>query len=113
MQTFTRLLPLFLAAVLATGCYGPKQARQSYVTEHTITDDRARQAILDGCIYPGFPAVHIQGAIGRPTRVNTTTYQGGRAEQWVYRFNRATYVYVRNGEVTAIQNRGGATLRCK
>jgi hypothetical protein len=56
----------------------------------------------------GMTAAQVRAVAGRPLHVNSTTYEGGVEEQWVY---RQQYVYLSNGVVRAIQNTTHRPLR--
>lgn len=55
----------------------------------------------------GMGALAVVAAWGQPTDVNTTTTSAGEEDQWVYspcETCKSSYVYLKNGVVTAIQN---------
>lgn len=60
-----------------------------------ITDD-----VIGERVAVGMTAEMVRLSWGDPQKVNTTLTASGRSEQWVY---RGSYVYLRNGIVTAIQ----------
>jgi len=62
--------------------------------------------INDGVIEIGFTEVMVEEAIGRPDRVNRTIYSYYVREQWVYNEGDYRYIYLEDGIVTAIQNKG-------
>ena len=47
-------------------------------------------------------AEQLKMSSGEPRDINTTLMRGSRREQWVY--GSGVYVYLENGEVTAIQH---------
>lgn len=63
------------------------------------------RAIANGQIVIGMTADEAVRAWGQPTKVNSTTTQAGRSEQWVYRRGQlgAQYVYVDAGRVRSVQ----------
>jgi len=62
--------------------------------------------INDGVIEIGFTEAMVEEAIGRPDSVNRTTYSYYVREQWVYNEGNYRYIYLEDGVVTAIQNKG-------
>ena len=68
--------------------------------------DELGQKINDGVIEIGFTEAMVEEAIGRPDSVNRTTYSYYMREQWVYNEGDYRYIYLEDGIVTAIQNKG-------
>ena len=68
--------------------------------------DELGHKINDGVIEIGFTEAMVEEAIGRPDSVNRTTYSYYVREQWVYNEGNYRYIYLEDGIVTAIQNKG-------
>ena len=68
--------------------------------------DELGHKINDGVIEIGFTETMVEEAIGRPDSVNRTTYSYYVREQWVYNEGDYRYIYLEDGIVTAIQNKG-------
>ena len=68
--------------------------------------DELGHKINDGVIEIGFTETMVEEAIGRPDSVNRTTYSYYVREQWVYNEGDYSYIYLEDGIVTAIQNKG-------
>ncbi|MCD2346247.1 ankyrin repeat domain-containing protein [Clostridium guangxiense] len=69
--------------------------------------DKAEEERLDSFKdkYPEIGMTYAEvehSMIGKPNHINTTTTANGKEEQWVYGYS--TYIYFKNGIVTAIQN---------
>ncbi|MDP1718709.1 MAG: hypothetical protein Q8L40_11600 [Burkholderiales bacterium] len=59
-------------------------------------------AVIERKVMPGMTGEQVSMAWGAPNRINETIRASGKFEQWVY--STASYVYLENGRVTAIQN---------
>jgi len=68
--------------------------------------DELGHKINDGVIEIGFTEAMVEEAIGRPDSVNRTTYSYYVREQWVYNEGNYRYIYLEDGVVTSIQNKG-------
>jgi hypothetical protein len=64
--------------------------------------ERAINSVLSNQLYIGMSAEMVREAWGEPADINQTIGRSGALEQWVY--GRGLYVYVANGQVTALQN---------
>lgn len=69
-------------------------------------DPRTVNAILNEEIFIGMAGDAVRESRGKPDDVNRTITENRVHEQWVYEGGDfdADYVYVENGEATAIQN---------
>jgi len=106
------LLFVFITAAITTGCAGTYQAKldelqKTYVNSQGVTGED-RRLIMNETVKIGWPRAHVEAAIGPPDAVNSTTTQGGRRLQLIYKSlksqYREAYVYLENGKVTAVQN---------
>lgn len=68
--------------------------------------NQAQAAIEAGKVFVGMRRDEVEKSWGNPARVNKTVVAGAVTEQWVYDRGQAgtQYVYMRNGEVTALQS---------
>jgi hypothetical protein len=67
-----------------------------------IFPERAWAYIERSKVFVGMTKDQALASWGRPERVNKTLTRGGISEQWVY--GLSTYLYFKNGRLTAAQN---------
>lgn len=90
----------------ASGHWNAENAARSQRESSDIKAKVRRiDAIRDGKVYVGMSRDDVIESWGPPSKVNRSIYAGKASEQWVYDRGRdSQYVYVENGEVTAIQS---------
>jgi hypothetical protein len=69
---------------------------------HKDWSSRVWKAIGEEKVFIGMSADQARLSWGEPNDINRTIIHGERSEQWVY--GEHTYLYVKNGVVTAVQN---------
>jgi hypothetical protein len=90
----------------ATGYDNPSNAAEG--RERAARQGSAQDILL--AISEGRPAIgmseeQLRSAMGNPTRINRSNYEGNVSDQWVYgKGGRPTYVYLREGRVSGIQS---------
>ncbi len=104
------LILLFGLACAAGGAlYVSDASRAKFLRENPGTTDEVRRAILAGELLVGMNESEVVAAIGRPDKINRSTYSFGTTAQLCYDsygpFARAkySYVYFENGRVTSWQ----------
>lgn len=85
-----------------------KEKARAELERRNALNDREWQAADARKVFVGMSRTAALCAWGKPERMNGTTTAAGRSEQWVYTcgaYGRGcSYLYVRNGVVSAIQN---------
>ncbi|OGP62752.1 MAG: hypothetical protein A2170_10070 [Deltaproteobacteria bacterium RBG_13_53_10] len=106
---FKRLAALAALVVLCARCAAVSlKSRQNYVKYRADLTPAIERAILAGEVAIGMTEDDVWASIGRPDRVNRSTYEFGTRVQFCYdnigsrfNFNKYRYVYFENDKVTS------------
>lgn len=96
----------------ASGSAAPAVANDAQLRLQKLkADNQMAEAIRRGEPLVGMTREQLTKAMGAPTKVNASNYQGMQQEQNIYERPDATwYVYTRSGLVESIQHRPGAPI---